>query len=158
MTTKDQINFIQQKCVEANPEIVELKFGCEIELRDEDQTRTTYIGGVGKCKKHKKSSSCHEDCLIESAMSLAVVENDPQEFYELSEWVIERHETDLYRILGRPIRLADVFLAVGHNQGYRDGKMQASQLYTIVEVWNLRADDLEKQSEETINFLYELLK
>jgi hypothetical protein len=25
-------------------------------------------------------------------------------------------------------------------------------------LWDLRADDLENQSEETINFLYELLK
>jgi hypothetical protein len=38
------------------------------------------------------------------------------------------------------------FESVGTEWAYTDFK------------WDLRADDLEKQSEETINFLYELLK
>ncbi len=160
----DKLQHIREKCIAANPAIVELKFGCQVELRDEDFTRTTYIGGVGKCTKHKKSSTCNEDCNIESALWLAVVEDDPKELYEPKEWTIEKSSTDLYEILGRPIRLADVLLALGetdwhigqHGRFFKWSRSLEEMIGQPVS-WTLRVDDLEKQSEETINFLYELL-
>ena len=69
----------------------------------------------------------------------------------------------------RPIHLADVLLAIeaiseSSKEGwsYRvwaDSEFQINDGFSECEtIWNLRAADLEQQSEETINFLYELLK
>jgi hypothetical protein len=71
--------------------------------------------------------------------------------------------------ISRPIRLADVLLAIPQNESCKAQAVSMNgdffdfdddmKTYTIVgSPWNLRADDLEKQSEETINFLYELLQ
>jgi hypothetical protein len=75
------------------------------------------------------------------------------------------------RTFDRPIRLADVLLAIGkhleiayacdeagwfwkdNDEGDGDWNLIGSSGR-----WNLRADDLEKQREETINFLYKLLQ
>jgi|ERR1700735_2616515 len=167
----DKIQTIREKCIEANPEIVELKFGCEIQLYDEDMTIATLIGGIGKCTRHKKATNCNEDCDIESALWVSTVESDPKELYEPTEWIIEKSRTDLYKILGRPIRLADVLLAIGpDNQPITvdangiitsfkaNPKDWESPIFDKQVDWNLRADDLEKQSPETIEFLYDLLK
>ncbi|HKQ06151.1 MAG TPA: hypothetical protein VJ464_13530 [Blastocatellia bacterium] len=59
----------------------------------------------------------------------------------------------------RPICLADVLLAI-EGKSY-DGWPAGYQLITsrnIRRPWNPRTDDLTQQSEETINFLYELLQ
>jgi hypothetical protein len=115
---------------------------------------TTLIGTVGNCTRHRMARNCNEDCSHETALWLALFENDRKGFYQPAEWTIEKTKTNLYKVLGRPIRLADVLLAVHEIHG--------SFKYDIDMVersgWSLRADDLEKQSEETINFLYELLK
>jgi hypothetical protein len=71
----------------------------------------------------------------------------------------------LRQIIGRPIRLADVLLAInnpnavglltgvsGVNDDY-SGNLE----YEDEPLWNLRADDLNSQSEETIEFLVGLL-
>jgi hypothetical protein len=53
----------------------------------------------------------------------------------------------------RPIRLADVLLAIEHSTD------DISILYEFIyHRWNLRADDLTQQSEETITFFYDLLQ
>jgi len=70
-----------------------------------------------------------------------------------------------------PCRLADVLLAIKESESYGhyipsvdcEGYFRAETGVVIGDEkgdmrWNLYADDLEKQSEETISFLYELLK
>ena len=52
----------------------------------------------------------------------------------------------------RPIRLADVLLAIGEIRP--DFLLAVGHLAS----WNLRKDNLEEQSEETINFLASLLE
>jgi hypothetical protein len=104
MNKQYKINFIRQKCVGANPEIV----------------KRTAVVQVGK-------------------LTVMGIENT--------------------------IRLADVVLAVKsmhveklkHSAEYY---MAITPLFGInaTPQWNLRADDLEKQSQETTSFLYELLK
>jgi hypothetical protein len=78
------------------------------------------------------------------------------------ETILSRHEYST--ILGRPIRLADVLLAtigkgiavnsIGVFLSDEEGMMP----HTFRAAWNLRADDLREQSDETVEFLYELLK
>lgn len=70
----------------------------------------------------------------------------------------------------RPIRLADVLLAIGDiglaSMNIAAPNIDYGKASFIWEpfssgkhfIWNLREDDLSKQSEETIDFLYELLK
>lgn len=70
----------------------------------------------------------------------------------------------------RPIRLVDLLLAFDMDfgkdvRGYRNlGDSIAKHavvegiLSNILKLWNLRADDLREQSNETVNFIYELLK
>ena len=69
---------------------------------------------------------------------------------------------DLFEILGRPIRLADVLLAYIHCAKLAHVVAEANKHLDnelkIMMMWNLRADDLEKQSEETVTFLAELLQ
>jgi hypothetical protein len=78
------------------------------------------------------------------------------------------------RILGRPIRLADVLLAIAETKAWgrvKPKSAQSEEQYQSVlkgrsdisgkliqGFWDLRRDDLQKQSDETINFIYELLK
>jgi hypothetical protein len=59
----------------------------------------------------------------------------------------------------RPIRLADVLLAmnIGEFTTTDEIEKESSEVHTLVLLWNLREDDLTKQSPETIDFLTDLL-
>jgi hypothetical protein len=122
MTQTDKLSFIREKCIAANPEIVELKYD------DSDNG-----------KQFKQSSS--------NIVFTISIHGYPRK--------------DIHEILGRPIRLADVLLAI-------DKKYPGNFATVASNGWfhygykrcfyDLRADDLREQSEETINFLYELLR
>lgn len=62
----------------------------------------------------------------------------------------------------RPIRLADVLVPIVGDLDELGSKEQfdpiAVSIVRTVGHWNLRADDLEKQSEETISFIYKILQ
>jgi hypothetical protein len=154
MTKQDQINFIRQKCVEANPEIVEVKMGCEVYIQAYDELYNGFpvvIGATSICKKHKQYRE--ECCAEEDGCSVthgAVIRWGSEE----DGWGTMTRKESEFKVIGRPIRLADVLLALHQTQGsfrYDIDMVERSK-------WKLRADDLEKQSEEAISFLYELLK
>ena len=136
MNTKDQIQFISEKCIAANPEIVELHIGV---LARQQGTMRLFLWN----RRTWEAADDHRHTIGRSVFS--------------------------GEILGRPIRLADVLLAMEVNKtfakqvpsgAYRGSKTSA--LTFLVgrknRLWNLRADDLEKQSKETISFLYRLLE
>lgn len=56
----------------------------------------------------------------------------------------------------REVRLADVLLAI-KKVGYGSTDEWLGVLGHLADTWNLRADDLESQSPETIEFLNQLL-
>lgn len=61
----------------------------------------------------------------------------------------------------RPIRLADVLLAIGEKYGnhvleFSGTKTCSLEAARIIPQWNLRADSLSEQSDETVHFLAEL--
>jgi hypothetical protein len=135
-----KLDTIRRKCIEANPEIVELRFGCKL--------------------RH------------DSGDMYTVVRK------ERGDWIktLELGDDDsvmlkFCEILGRPIRLADVLLAmrVEHSEysvssaGYFEewSLNQPPDVFHLTANssarWNLVEDDLTKQSEQTIDFLYELL-
>lgn len=65
--------------------------------------------------------------------------------------------------IGRPIRLADVLLAMKNDniplveEDSWNVKVGTYDVATLIQIWNLKDDNLDEQSIETIQFLYDLL-
>ena len=112
--------------VKANPSIMNLEFGCEIEYK----------------KKVLKVLT------VRDVTYLYVLNDD-----DLPEHIPLR--VDLFKILGRPIRLADVLLALGAD-GFVD-KEQENNIMNCLVRWEYTDDNLTHQSPETINFLHKIL-
>lgn len=131
---KEKIEAIRQKCIEANPSILDLVFGCEID-----------IGGVNwvLLKKDGEMRIIYllrrDTCFI---------------------WQITETELELLRLvknIGRPIRLADVLVMAGREWELVNNGTMPQQIIKIIYLWNLHTDDLTKQSPETIDFLFSIL-
>jgi hypothetical protein len=136
------LEFIRQKCIEASPEIVELKFGCQVQWQG---TKFVFNGDI---------STDNTDYHLAGKRQIGVVGRNDY----LSEKDCE--------IVGRPIRLADVLLAMdkfASSAIHVDNHgcfffASAHDVLAPTKAWNLRNDDLNEQSEETINFLADLLQ
>jgi hypothetical protein len=63
-----------------------------------------------------------------------------------------------YETRVRPIRLADVLLAVENGRSAEMTEEKIRILRYIASIWNLRTDDLEQQSDETVEFISSLLE
>ncbi|HEA84588.1 MAG TPA: hypothetical protein ENI04_01235 [Candidatus Wildermuthbacteria bacterium] len=122
---------IREACIKANNEIVELKFGCETEGQYE------HFGSTDIKEKGIILSGDIKDNLI------------PVKFYSHRE-AMNVNVKD-FEIIGRPIRLADIFLA---DRASLNKKLHTEE---ILEYWNLTDDNLENQSKETIDFIAGLL-
>jgi len=146
MNKQEKIEAIRQKCIEANPEIVELKFGCIFEH--------TWCGE----KTINIISSKPEPSMNQILLRVPTIDGNT--------WDFEIPFQKEYKILGRPIRLADVLLAIGKKQEIKPRlelwSVQLEMMFTRNErnnaMWNLLKDSLSDQSSECIDFLYELLK
>lgn len=70
------------------------------------------------------------------------------------------HMLSQFKIIGRPIRLADVLLAI-EKHGLNDQIEYHNILFDLLvkneSLWNLRNDNLDHQSDETKQFLINLL-
>ncbi len=140
MTTKEKLEAIRQACIKANPEIVELKFGC-------------LISGFGH---HRSPVVCLDKDYTAFLHAPTLITNDKTKNVQAN-----------YEIIGRPIRLADVLLAL-----HRTSRTQNVSINTLVGTmmnhnftrddlnkhWDFYKDSLDEQPEETISFIYELLK
>lgn len=133
---QEYINKIKEACIKANPEIVELKFGCEV-IRGSDfggSPENVFIGNPYECKEVLGKSNKQ-------------VRNP---------WNIDDTD-DLLKILGRPIQLADVLLAIQNKKlgqpVYKVGGIAKGGSLILDEVhWKL-TKPLEDQSEETLKFI-----
>lgn len=137
MKSNEQI--IRDACVAANPDIIELKFGCEIEVSDDfiPYPIVTYMREIGASKK-------------DGAYEWEGMRNGT---------IWTRRKSEILKILGRPIRLADVLHGI-QDAGFRKGIVTTTdkQIESIIWKWNLLQDDLSLQTEETKAILAELLK
>lgn len=145
MNKNEQI--IREACIKANPEIMELKFGCQIHFIQQ----TWVFAGFGR-----------EDGLT-YMLTKTELEDGKGVFT-----TIKDHSEGRYEILGRPIHLADVLLAIEKlskdvnilvdSQGsiYVGGLVNWQIIKNVS--WNLLQDDLSKQSEELKSFVANLLK
>ena len=136
---KTNLEIIREACIKANPEIMALEFGCEI--KDFFEGTGVVIG----IQKYSNESDCYDVA-----------------YYKIPEPIIDRSPKNLnWKILGRPIRLADVLLSITTNRhGAKRGQFISDDInweHDEVYFWNLKQDDLRHQSEETLEFLASLL-
>ena len=142
----DKLKEVIQK---ANPEIMELKFGCDVMAA--------------------KPSGLFQATIIEQIGLLFVV------WFWDSEGDVKNFTKESLKILGRPIRLADVLIALSKkkrdyeiaitaNMDVGDFLEIQSQLedgevtYLSANIsWNLQKDNLDDQTKETKKFLTDLL-
>lgn len=140
MTTQEKIEDIRQKCIEANPEIMELKFGCRVQ--------NNRRGDMGYILAQEFNSNVYYN---EDTKQVLVRDFEPDE------------------IIGRPIRLADVLLAAREVSERIEGQLFVADngMFCIAKVgksldglgyWNLAKDDLTLQGKPTIDFIHDLLK
>jgi hypothetical protein len=145
MNNQEKINKIREKCIAANPEIVELKEGCQVIVGDGKLRHTIYgINDGNKRFMAFLNKPFREDLLANT-------------FYDCE----FSGDAEGVEILGRPIRIADVLLS--HRMKYSEaGYIEYNrETVSIVDgafAWNLRADELEQQPEETVDFIYQLLQ
>jgi hypothetical protein len=101
---------------------------------------------------------------MESALWLALVEDHPKALYKPIEWTIEKSRTDLYKIARPSHSPCRCLLAIRMKHQpevaedytgteYDDGSAPSERKSLgILRKWNLRDDDLEQQSQQTITF------
>lgn len=138
------LQIIRKACIEANPEIMELKFGCDI--------------AVGNDRGYIHYSMYDKDG---PTLLGFVSTSDPKKLRPI-QW--KKGDPIGYTILGRPIRLADVLLAIKSSPKC-DTYWEYGATSDIVwgnpplknNAWNLRNDDLITQSPDTLQFLADLL-
>lgn len=163
MNHQQKLEAVRKACIKANPEIVELKFGCEFYQKHrktgEVLSDAVYVF-VGRGIDVRETSFCLTNRYAGDAIGCY----DGYASYEVQS---EKNMAGYIEIIGRPIRLADVLLALNrksNTSGYWAVDTTGAWLDMrksvrhIMSEWNLRKDSLDEQSEETISFLYELLK
>ena len=171
MTKQDKIKFIREKCIEANEEIVELKFGCEIKITEAiddkvylDKERSWYktVPFTAVFIEDFRSGCSDPECCGDMGTEYACVGKDIFTLEEIG-------DVEKYEIIGRPIHLADVLLAIqkrgeqwaidddGHIITLSGGTEVGTLVYEGTgKYWNLK-ETLNNQSKETIDFIYQLL-
>lgn len=157
------IQNIRRKCIEANPEIVELKFGCKVFIPGENNFSNRGKRGFGIITKSYvgETASWSGYDRTEDKISVYMYEHD------VYRPVIGINKNKI-EITGRDIRLADVLYVMnkckksyeihwlvdelGMFQRYaRNATMKTYQ-------WNLLKDNLEDQSDEMLAFINNLLQ
>lgn len=139
------IKLIKEKCIEANPEIMELKFGCYINPSVDSVWYVLHelVGGY--------------------VNAIEIVQDEEHLVYGAKTRIFPKE------ILGRPIRLADILIAIEkvklgdvYYSIRTGGEIIKGNIETSYEeevsFWNLRTDNLDQQSPECIEFLENLLK
>lgn len=139
------LTIVREAVIRVVPEIMELKFGCEVEFipRDGEMERGVIM--------REDLGNLHS----------------PMEGYEVlvggfqgRVGFIEREEN--YKIIGRPIQLADVLIAIGKSEkmAYTTLTLYGTKVTIVYRGsychWNL-SQPLDGQEESTLEFLAELL-
>lgn len=160
MERNQAIQIVREACIAANPEILELKFGCEIKL-DGQPYKVLYYDQDGKSFDGENIE------FYGKTLELYSPEGEVSKYSDEEEDLI-MPKTDEIEILGRPIHLADILVACDKaNRNiyvHRTGIIIDFDIIRTLQdkresgaEWNLRADSLTKQTTETLLFLAELV-
>lgn len=141
-----KLNEIKAKVVECVPSIMELDFGCEfllVEHGGEQKICGTYVDEVDGVEEIISVDYMHWNGMFRK---LPV--------------------KDIYKVLGRPIELADVLRTLGQLSDHPTILSTSGEIGKVKDVWgqgfhncpkwNL-SESLENQGEETIDFIHRLL-
>ncbi len=155
-----KIEEIRKKCIEVNPEIVELKFGCLIK----NPNKLLGTGILVEADENEKfiSWQIHYPDMNDDIFCSFKSKNRGTSWH--------KPITPNYEILGRPIRLADVLLAITMHDPIRyiaisapgswleikNGKYQ-NCMEDGMQAWDLLKDSLTDQSDDCINFIHSLI-
>jgi hypothetical protein len=156
MPTKE-LETVRKACIAANPSIMEIGFGCEVQFILEKIGIEKWIVGI--------------ELLNDNV--LLIRQERFNNTLTISKKALLDEQNYNQTILGRPIRLADVLLAIRINDkpitevwtvdmwgGFKliHNDIKSARIENTQVKWNLLKDDLTLQSPETISFLYQLLK
>jgi hypothetical protein len=135
-----------------NPEIMELKFGCEVECIDNKLSNMYDLTGVGLVVSQ-------EAAVFDGHLRYITKKEETHRSVKL-DFIF--HHPNWFKILGRPIRLADVLYTLSlKNPLWRkdswDCPVSSYDVARIFIAWNLLDDNLDNQSDECKQFLNELL-
>lgn len=148
MTRTDHIAAIRTACIKANPEITSMKFACEVRVLEDQHFhyymyRAPFVATV-----------------VEYGVEYLGQRDETWSMYAVKNHDIIHLAITKYEVIGRPIRLADVLLAIEErvntfmNFDFIGNWPDAQEL---VCKWSLRTDDLEQQSDEMVAFVASLL-
>ena len=150
-----QLEQLSEKIKKAVPEIMELKFGCQVKVNYPE-----YEEGVGESQVYHQPSN---SVIFKIADEDYVRNNDYEEFVgdfrNFDKNYIGTIEDYSFEVLGRPISLEDVLMAL-EMKLYEEFGIEdinnTSEEVGILKVWELGVP-LSEQSEEVINKLNEIL-
>lgn len=137
----NKLQFIRGKIIEANKSILDLKFGCEFEWKEELKDKESFI-------------AVFENWLSRSDRTIRCLMHLGQQ------GIVE--ESHIVKIIGRPLHLEDFLLAV---EGIGDDGIEMDNhskigFFTFSQTdihYNLK-EPFENQSQEFYDFAYEILK
>ncbi len=152
------IQTIRERVVASQPSILDLVFGCEFLSPKGLKTKVTVL-------KHSDCDYYRVENTLDIAFYSDAVSEDGRKIRRNSA------SEELWEILGRPIRLADVFTTIEklkvvvypngrshpHNISITTNGMVLNENNMHLFEWNLKEDDLSKQNPETLEFLATLL-
>ena len=153
MTKQEALSIIKQACVSSNPSILDLKFGCEVEIQN--YAVTVVVWQDRRTWVYLPESGEPNTDFVGLAHSLAYFD--------------EKH---IKQILGRPITLADVLWAIQINDkpitevwtidmwgGFKliHNDIKHARIENFEIKWNLLLP-LHEQSEPTLLFIAGILK
>lgn len=141
----DYIASIRRIVIAANPEITELKFGCVFQVKDDGKVFTCIDAKIMERAVNNEVSRFASVVFMDSKGTL--------------EGAFDRNEIE---IIGRLIRLTDVLLAIsktGYANMLLSSMIHKDGEFGIFEFsWDLKNDDLEKQSDACISVVHSLLE
>lgn len=144
MTHRQALEAVRGKVIAANGDIMKLQFGCELLRGSKPNRHYKVIEDIGFAGNENK---VWINSVPFGSMPL-----------ELDKDLIQNGGE--FEILGRPIRLADVLLAIPKRKIDSMGGFDISAFSIYLnrtEIWFLPKNDLSLQSEETVRFLGEVL-
>lgn len=141
MTNEQKLEAVRQKIIETVPEIMELKFGCQIHYTQAKRGRGVKAYFCGEDMYQGKNYIAHfedeKDCV---SMSLDDVKGKK---YGI-------------KIIGRTIRISDVLKTI---EPFIGGAFKKRiNWLNLLALYNFENDDLNLQSPEIWNLLYNLLR
>jgi len=136
---------IREACIKANPEIVELKFGCYVKFIN-PRLRVKWV----RLLTHQGGGEYRILIRIDTSQNIKEYQKD---YGHCSYDSI--NEKDI-KIIGRPIQLSDVLIAVDDASKATTTEDLGIDMLGVYDKWNLK-ESLENQSDETKKFIAELL-